>query len=132
MTSLPISNPVTHQPLSVYDFEPEGDSGFWFTDPDAELMFWDRRGGRVENVIFHDEDGRKIRLRVETLFHDGAGYLWLMTHDGVYVMDPSSRRLLRRHYVADSPHQQYLLLLQDAVIRDMVRDKGRRCEPPFT
>lgn len=104
VTSLPISNPVTHQPLSVYDFEPEGDSGFWLTDPDAELMFWDRRGGRVENVIFHDEDGRKIRLRVETLFHDGAGYLWLMTHDGVYVMDPSSRRLLRRHYVADSPH----------------------------
>ena len=104
VTTLPVYNAGTRQLLSVYDFEPEGDEGFWLADPDAELMFWDRRTGKVENVIFHDDAGHKIRLRVETLYHDASGYLWLMTHDGVYVLDPAARKLIRRHYLENYPH----------------------------
>ena len=104
VTPMPLFKPGTRQPLAVYDFEPEGDSGFWLTDPDVELMFWDRRTGNVENVIFKDESGRKIRLRVETLFHDANGNLWLMTHDGIYVMDPRTRVFTARYYLSDQPH----------------------------
>lgn len=106
VSHLPVRNPVSGQPLSVYDFEPEGDSGFWLTDPDAELMFWNRSTGKVENVIFYDEKGRKIRLRVETLYHDDSGNLWLMTHDGVFVMDPAERKILRRLWLDGYSHAE--------------------------
>lgn len=100
---LGVSQPGASQPLTVYDFLKEGDRGFWLTDPDAELMYADLRTGRVETVRPLDGQGAPVRMHVETLFHDERGDLWLVTHNGVYVVDPVTRRILRHHYLEDAP-----------------------------
>ena len=101
---LHILNPSSGQPLSVYDFLREGDSGWWLSDPDAELMFWDRASGRVENIVFHDADGRRKRMRVEALFHDASGNLWLVTHSGVYVVDVRAREITGRYAIGSDAY----------------------------
>lgn len=100
-TDLKIMNPSTGKPLSIYDFLKEGDSGWWLSDPDAELMFWSPSTGKVENVIFRDSDGRKLRIRVDAMFHDVSGNLWLVTHSGVYVVDVRTRSITGRYAVGD-------------------------------
>lgn len=105
ISDLRMNHPQTGQPLSVYDFEEEGDAGIWLTNPDMEEpLFFDRRKGAVEAVRLTDAEGRKVRLHVETLFHDERGDLWLVCHDGAYVVDVAARRILRRYAVAEAPY----------------------------
>ena len=103
-SDLHMNHPVSGQPLSVYDFAKEGDRGVWLTDPDAELMYKDARTGRVEAVRLTDEQGNTVRIHIETLFHDERGDLWLVGHDGAYVVDPDTRRILKRHYIGEAPY----------------------------
>lgn len=98
-TDLKMYNPVSGQPLSVYDFVKEGRRGMWMTDPDAELMYKDLRSGVVERVRLRDEAGNTIRTGIETLFRDERGNLWLVTHDGAFIADAAARRVLKRHYI---------------------------------
>lgn len=97
-------HPVSGQPLSVYDFAEEGDAGFWLTDPDTELIFMDRRTGRTEPVRLSDGRGGSVSLKVETLFHDALGRLWLVTRTGAYVVDPAARRIVDHYLVAEAPY----------------------------
>ena len=101
---LPMSHPGTSQPLCVYDFVREKDGGIWMTDPDSELMYMDARTHVVETVRFADEQGNPIRMRIETLFHDERGNLWLVTYEGAYVIDVDSRRVLRHYYIEGAPY----------------------------
>lgn len=94
------------QPLSIYDFVQEGDSGIWLTNPDAELMYGDAGSGTVETVYLTDDRGNEVSPHVETLFHDGQGRLWLVTHDGAYVVDAASRRILAHYYLEDAPYSE--------------------------
>ena len=103
-SDLHMNHPASGQPLSVYDFAKEGDRGIWLTDPDAELMYKDASTGRVETVRLTDAQGNAVRIHIETLFHDERGNLWLVGHDGAYVVDPATRRILKRHYIAEAPY----------------------------
>ena len=103
-SDLHMNHPASGQPLSVYDFAKEGDRGIWLTDPDAELMYKDASTGRVETVRLTDAQGNAVRIHIETLFHDERGDLWLVGHDGAYVVDPATRRILKRHYIAEAPY----------------------------
>lgn len=100
-TDMRVLNPSTGKPLSVYDFLREGDSGWWLSDPDSELMFYSSATGKVENVIFRDRDGRKLRIRVDALFHDASGNLWLVSHSGVYVVNVRTRSITGRYTIGD-------------------------------
>ncbi|MCC8172829.1 MAG: response regulator [Parabacteroides sp.] len=97
-------HPVTSQPLNVYDFIEEGDSGVWLTDPDAELMYGDRRKGTAEAVSFCDSEGKPVRMQIETLFRDPAGRLGLVTHRGLYLVDGRTRRILEHYVITPAPY----------------------------
>ena len=98
--------PASPQPLSVYDFLQEGDSGIWLTNPDAALMYGDAGSGIVGAVHLTDDRGNEVQPHVETLFHDGQGRLWLVTHNGAYVVDAASRRILAHYYLDDAPYSE--------------------------
>lgn len=101
---LPMRHPDSSKPLCVYDFVREKDEGFWMVDPDTELMYMDAETHVVENVRFTDETGNPLRMRIETLFHDKRGNLWLVTYEGAYVVDVHTRRILKRYYIEDAPY----------------------------
>ncbi|PWG81145.1 hybrid sensor histidine kinase/response regulator [Pararcticibacter amylolyticus] len=101
---LHLSHPANSQLLSVYDFAMEGDSGIWMTNPDAELIYKDKKKGTAEVVSFFDPKGNRVRMRIETLFRDKGEKLWLMTHTGLYVVDVRSRRIVKHYYMPNVPY----------------------------
>ncbi len=74
--------PASPQPLSVYDFLQEGDSGIWLTNPDAALMYGDAGSGIVGAVHLTDDRGNEVQPHVETPSHAGQRRLSLVTHYG--------------------------------------------------
>lgn len=95
--------PGTSRQLGVYDFEMEADSGIWMTNPDSPLMYKDLRTGTIESVSICDTGGKPVRMKIETLYRDKGNGLWLITHQGVYIVDVTSRRIVKRYYIEDAP-----------------------------
>lgn len=101
---LQMKHPGTSQQLSIYDFVMQGDSGIWMTDPDSELMYKNKKTAAIEIVSLYDSKGNRIRMGIETLFRDKGNSLWLVTHDGAYIIDVSTRRILKHFYIKDAPY----------------------------
>lgn len=97
-------HPITSQQLTVYDFVMESDSGIWMTDPDTELMYKDKRKGTIEIVSILDSKGAMVRMQIETLFRDKGNNLWLITHNGAYIVDVSTRRIIKHYYIENAPY----------------------------
>lgn len=97
-------DPHTQQQLNIYDFVMESDSGIWMTDPDSELMYKDKRNGIIKAVSFLNDNGKPVKMHIETLFHSKGNKLWLVSHQGVYVVDVSTRRILKHYYIKDAPY----------------------------
>lgn len=103
-TDLEMYYPGTSRQLSIYDFEPEGDSGIWMTDPDSQLMYKDKKKSAIEAVYFFDSKENPVRMHIETLFRDKGDRLWLVTHNGAYVVDAATRRIIQHYYIEDAPY----------------------------
>lgn len=97
-------HPRSSQRPSVYEFAMEGGEGVWMTDPDSELMYKDNRTGIVEIVPVLNSGGETVRMQIETLFRDKGDNLWLITHNGAYVVDVSTRRIVRHYFIEDAPY----------------------------
>ncbi len=102
-SDLHMNHPVSGQPLSVYDFIKDSIRGIWMTDPDAELMYRDAKTGTIKAVQFSDKQGNPVRIHIETLFHDD-GRLWLVSHDGAYIVDAATRRIVKHYYIEEAPY----------------------------
>lgn len=93
------------KPISVYDFVLDKKGGIWMTDPDADLMYSDLSTRKVIDVSLYDPNtGAPLKLKIETLFIDMNGHLWLVTREGAYVIDPSNRKVLNRYCLDNQPY----------------------------
>lgn len=101
---LQMIHPVTAQQLSIYDFIMEGDSGIWMTDPDSELMYKDKKKGSIKVVSLFDSTDKPVRMQIETLFRPKGNNLWLVTHSGAYIVDVSTRQIIKHYYMKDAPY----------------------------
>ena len=96
-------NPATSQQLSIYDFAMEGNSGIWMTNPDSELMYKDLKNGIIKVVSLFDSKGKPVRMQIETLFRDKGNNLWLITHNGAFIIDVNTKRIVK-HYFIEKTH----------------------------
>ena len=103
-TDMQIHFPETSQQLSVYDFEMEADSGIWMTNPDSRLMYKDKKKGTIEPVSIYDSKGNPIKMQIETLYRDKGSNLWLVTHQGAYIVDITTRRVVKHYYIENAPY----------------------------
>lgn len=103
-TDMRMYHPVTSQQLSIYDFAMEGDSGIWMTDPDSELMYKDLRTGVIQVVSLSDSKGNPVKMQVETLFRNKGNNLWLVTHEGAYIIDVKTKRIVKRYFIENVPY----------------------------
>lgn len=99
LRSMGLFSQASGKPLTVYDFEPEGNEGLWLTNPDDHLMYKNFRTRRLERPEMLDGNGNPVGMLVETAFHDAKGRLWLVSHSGVYTVDPHSRKILSHHRI---------------------------------
>ena len=103
---LHILHPQTPQQLSIYDFELDGDSGIWMTDPDSKLMYKDFKRGKIEEVTILDSKNNPIRMQIETLFRYKGNNLWLVTHNGAYIVDVNTRRVLKHYFIENASYSK--------------------------
>ena len=89
--ALSITRGPDDDPLSVYDFVPDGKGGIWMSDPDSRFMHASLDNGKISRL-----SSRQVR-QVETFFNDGKGCLWLLTHQGLHVLDDSTLDVLRTY-----------------------------------
>ena len=95
---LSITRGPKDDPLSVYDFLPDGKGGIWMSDPDSRFMYASLADGHISRI-----QDRRIR-QVETFFNDGKGKLWLLTHQGLYVVDIATQELYASYQIKDQPY----------------------------
>lgn len=96
--------PNSTQKLSIYDFSREGSSGVWMTNPDYKLVYKDFKTGKTEVIDLFDSKGHRIRTHIETLFRGKGDNLWLMTHEGVFIMNVKTRRIVKHYFIANVSH----------------------------
>ena len=96
--SLSITRGPNDAPLSVYDFVPDGKGGIWMSDPDSRFMY-----SRLADGEIHSLSSRQVR-QVETFFNDGKGQLWLLTHQGLYVLDESTLEVVKTYSMEEEPY----------------------------
>lgn len=101
---LQMYHPVTSEQLSIYDFAMEAESGIWMTNPDSELIYKDKKKGTTEIVAFYDAKGHVVRMQIETLFRDKGDNLWLITHNGLYIVNVKTRRIVKHYYIPNAPY----------------------------
>lgn len=95
---LSITRGPKDDPLSVYDFIPDGKGGIWMSDPDSRFMHAVLADGRITRL-----DNREVR-QVETFFNDGKGCLWLLTHQGLFVLDEATLEPVRTYLLEGQPY----------------------------
>ena len=95
---LSITRGPKDDPLSVYDFLPDGKGGIWMSDPDSRFMY-----AILADGVIHRIRDRKVR-QVETFFNDGKGRLWLLTHQGLFVVDAATQEILKTYYLEGQPY----------------------------
>lgn len=89
-------------PKVAYDFAWNGKSGVWMTNPDGELAYADMASGHSDAVKLRDRHGNYVRTKAESVFLGGDGNVWLVTHSGCYVTDPSGNDILKHYYIEDA------------------------------
>ena len=103
-SDLQVYRPETSEPLSVYDFAREKDAGIWMTNPDAELLYKDLGTGKVTEVAVTDDSGNKVPMKIETLFRGAGNELWLMTYEGLYIVNVNTLGIKKHYYIDQAPY----------------------------
>ncbi|RZK58501.1 MAG: hybrid sensor histidine kinase/response regulator [Pedobacter sp.] len=95
-------SPDSKQALTVYDFVKDVQGTWWMSDPDRSFFYRKKAQGSIEMVRVIGNDGKQIGLEVEALFIDQQNQLCLVTHQGYFIVDPNTLKVLK-HYLINGP-----------------------------
>lgn len=96
--------------LSVYNFELEADSGIWLNATTDGLFYKDLKTNRIRKITVN-QNGKDIVLpEVESLYRDKEDYLWLFSHEGVYVMDVHTYKVVKHHLINSRNYSVNMLI----------------------
>ena len=103
-TSLGFNAPERKQPLTVYGFTRDRQGTWWMTDPDQPFFYRKKAEGSIEMVKVKGVNGEILNLEIEALFTDKENLLCLITHQGFFVVDPNTLKVIRNYRVKDSSY----------------------------
>lgn len=99
---LEIYYPNSTRQMNVYDYVMEADSGIWLTDPDAEFYYKDLKTSTMKMVLLTDAEGKAIEMQIECMYRNAENNeLWLITHQGIYIMDIPTRKIINHHHIKE-------------------------------
>jgi signal transduction histidine kinase/DNA-binding response OmpR family regulator/ligand-binding sensor domain-containing protein len=102
--SFNLMSPESQQPLTVYDFVRDQQGTWWMSDPDKSFFYRKKTNGAVEMVKVTSVNGEKLNLEVEALFINKQNHICLVTHQGFFVVDASTLRVLKHHQIKDTSY----------------------------
>ncbi|WP_199117502.1 hybrid sensor histidine kinase/response regulator transcription factor [Pedobacter sp. ASV28] len=95
-------SPESKQPLTVYDFVQGQQGTWWMSDPDKTFFYRKKPQGAIEMVRVTGADGKALGLEVEALYIDKRNQLCLVTHQGFFIVDQNTLKVLK-HYLINDP-----------------------------
>ena len=102
--NLDFRNPFSQQMLTVYDFYHDEQQAWWFTDPDDFLFYKAPNDNKVTVASIIGTDNKVIKLEVEAIFRDAQNRMRLVTHQGLFIVDPNTRKVVAHYYLKDKPY----------------------------
>jgi len=100
-SSLDLFSPESKQPLTVYDFVRDHDGTWWMSDPDRSFFYRKKQKGPVELVRVTGTDGKVLSSEVEAVFINKQNQLCLVTHQGFFIVDPSTLKVIKHYLIKD-------------------------------
>lgn len=103
-TDLNFLSPVNKQPLTIYDFVKDNQGTWWMTDPD-KIFFYKRKdqtGTEIIKII--GADNKPLAIETEALYIDQQSNLRLITHQGLFVVDRNTLKVLKHYFMKDRPY----------------------------
>ncbi|MEJ5961541.1 hybrid sensor histidine kinase/response regulator transcription factor [Pedobacter immunditicola] len=94
-------SPESKQLLTVYDFVNDVEDTWWMTDPDRPFLYKRSGQGAVEMINVVGTDNKKLNLEVEAIDLDKQNNLRLITHQGLFIVDRSTLKVLKHYLVKD-------------------------------
>lgn len=103
-SSLDFRNPYSQQPLTVYDFIQDDQQAWWMTDPDNVLFYKAQEEAAVGVASILGSDNKPVRLEIEALYQDAQKMLRFITHDGLFIVNPVTRKVIKHYYLKNQPY----------------------------
>lgn len=88
--------------MVVYDFIKEGGVGYWVSDPDSPLRFWDIKNDEVKTCSLRYED-RPLSPKIEAMFRGEDGNICLVASAGLYTLDKDCN-VISYKYIENAPY----------------------------
>ncbi|MCH5685995.1 hypothetical protein LWM68_18135 [Niabella sp. W65] len=77
---------------------------WWMTDPDNVLFYKAPAEAAVGVASIVGTDNKPLRLEIEALYQDAQKMLRLITHDGLFIVNPVTRKVIRHYYLNNQPY----------------------------
>lgn len=97
-------SPVNKQPLTIYDFVRDEQGTWWMSDPDKTFFYKRKNQGETEMVKITGADGKALDIEIEALYLDGQNNLRLVSHQGLFVVDKNSLKILKHYFIKNGPY----------------------------
>jgi len=102
--SLGFMSPESKQPLTVYDYVRDQQGTWWMTDPDKSFFYKKTAQGPIEMTRVIGPNGEKLYLEIEALFVDKQNRICLVTHQGFFIVDPTTQKVLKHYMIKDASY----------------------------
>lgn len=102
--SLGFLSPESKQPLTVYDYVRDQQGTWWMTDPDKSFFYKKTAQGPIEMTRVIGANGEKLYLEIEALFLNKQNQICLVTHQGFFVVDPNTQKVLKHYMIKDASY----------------------------
>lgn len=102
--SLGFLSPESKQPLTVYDYVRDQQGTWWMTDPDKSFFYKKTAQGPIEMTRVIGTNGEKLYLEIEALFLNKQNQICLVTHQGLFVVDPNTQKVLKHYMIKDASY----------------------------
>ena len=103
-SSFNFRSPESQQPLTVYDFVNDKEGTWWMTDPDKLFLYRKKPLDPIEMVSVLDAQGKKMKLEVEALYVNNQDQLCLISHQGFFVVNPHTLKVLKHYALKDASY----------------------------
>jgi len=118
--SLDFLSPESKQPLTVYDFIRDQQGTWWMSDPDKTFFYRKKIQGPIEMVRVIGSNGKTLGLEIEALYIDKQNQLCLVTHQGFFIVDQNTLKVLKHYLVSDPSYSaNYLCCFKQASNGDL-------------
>ncbi|KRT13735.1 histidine kinase [Pedobacter ginsenosidimutans] len=105
-SNLNIRSPESKLPLTVYDFVRDAEGTWWMTDPDK--TFFHRKKNQpasaTEIVKLIALNGQPLDVEIEAISLDQQQHLRVVSHQGLYIADPQTLKVLRHYVIKNGPY----------------------------